>query len=271
MARQELTPKDGPPIDNAVFDLLADEWWEEEAFLHTLRSIVNPWRVPFFRRKLAELGVDPQGLRALDVGCGGGLLTEEFEAMGFAVTGIDPSIGSLAVAWDHAAARGLRIDYGAAVGERLPFRDGTFDVVYCCDVLEHVADWQAVVGESARVLRRGGAFLFETLNRTRKSRLIAIRAAQQWRCTRLFPPNFHRWEMFITPEELRHALARHGLLHLETVGGKPRLGLLRSYLLLRRLKKGRISQAEFGRRLHLQESRDLSVSYAGCAVKPDGP
>ena len=257
-----------PSIDNAVFDRMADSWWEEEGFLHLLRTMVNPWRVPYFRRKLAELGVDPTGRRALDVGCGGGLLAEEFAAMGFAVTGIDPSLPSVAAARVHAAARGLRIEYGAAVGERLPFRDGSFELVYCCDVLEHVADWEAVVAESARVLKRGGVFLFETVNRTRMSRLVAIRAAQQWRCTRLFPPNFHLWEMFITPAELHQALARHGLRHLETVGGRPRLGLLRSYLLLRSPKKGRIGQAEFGRRLQLQESSDLSVGYAGCAVKP---
>lgn len=257
-----------PAIDNAAFDRLADSWWAEEGFLHLLRSLVNPWRMPYFRRTLADLGIDPQGRRALDVGCGGGLLAEEFAALGFAVAGIDPSVPSLAVARAHAAANGLPIDYGAALGEQLPFRDGAFAVVYCCDVLEHVADWQAVIAESARVLQRGGIFFFETINRTPMSRLVAIRAAQQWPCTRIFPPNFHLWEMFITPAELQQALAREGLRHRETVGGHPRLGLLRSYLLLRRLKRGRIGQAEFGRRLQLRESRDLSVSYLGYAVKP---
>ena len=257
-----------PAIDNGAFDRLADSWWEEEGFLHLLQSLINPWRVPYFRRTLAALGIDPKGRRALDVGCGGGLLAEEFAALGFVVSGIDPSVRSLGVARDHAAANGLRIDYGAALGEQLPFRDGAFEVVYCCDVLEHVADWEAVVAESARVLKGGGLFFFETINRTPMSRLVAIAAAQQWPCTRIFPPNFHLWEMFITPAELQQALTRQGLQHRQTVGGRPRLNLLRSFLLLRRLKRGRIGQAEFGRRLLLQESSDLSVGYAGYAVKP---
>ncbi len=80
-----------PQIDNDVYNRLADTWWDENGLLNILKAAVNPWRVPYFQRILAELRIDPKGKRALDVGCGGGLLAEEFASMGFAVTGIDPS------------------------------------------------------------------------------------------------------------------------------------------------------------------------------------
>src|SRR5438105_15848127 len=90
------------PIDNDIYDRLADTWWRENGFLNLLQTTLNPWRVPYFKRALAALKIDPHGSRALDVGCGGGLLTEEVAAMGFSVTGIDPSRRSLEIARAHA-------------------------------------------------------------------------------------------------------------------------------------------------------------------------
>src|SRR5262245_5027389 len=151
---------------------MAGTWWDEAGFLHTLAAL-NPARFGYMRRVLIEeLGLDPAGLPVLDIGCGGGLLAEEFARLGCNVTGLDPSEESLAAARTHAAAQGLAIDYHCAPGEALPFGDASFDVVYCCDVLEHVHDLPQVIAETARVLRPGGTYLYDTINRTLRSRLV---------------------------------------------------------------------------------------------------
>jgi 2-polyprenyl-6-hydroxyphenyl methylase / 3-demethylubiquinone-9 3-methyltransferase len=129
------------PVDNELYDRLGDTWWSDQGTLSLLRTALNPARFPWLRRTLTEtLGRDLRGLRVLDVGCGGGLLAEEFARLGCRVTGVDPSSRSLEAARAHAAASGLEIDYRPASGERLPFENGSFAAVYCCDVLEHVDD-----------------------------------------------------------------------------------------------------------------------------------
>ncbi len=167
------------PTNNRVYDGEGDVWWDEQSPLSCLHTSLNPARFPYFREVLLErLGWRVQGLRTLDVGSRGGLLAEEFARLGLAVTGVDPSANSLATARRHADASGLEIDYEQAVGESLPFDDARFDVVYCCDVLEHVSNVDLVVGQIARVLRPGGAFLFDTINRTTASKLATITVAQ---------------------------------------------------------------------------------------------
>jgi 2-polyprenyl-6-hydroxyphenyl methylase/3-demethylubiquinone-9 3-methyltransferase len=258
-----------PPVDNDLYNRRADAWWSEQSELYLLKAIVNPWRVPYFRRLLAQEQVDPRGKWALDVGCGGGFLAEEVAALGFAVTGVDPSAQSLAIARAHAAQSALPITYCRGSGERLPFADASFAVVSCGDVLEHIPNWDAVIGEVRRVLARGGIFFYDTINRTLFSKLVLIKLAQDWPWTRVLPPRLHAWEMFITPAELRAALARHGLEHRAVVGGAPPLGNpLRALRLLRQYKAGALSAAAFGRRMALRESRMLAGSYMGYAVKP---
>ena len=140
-----------------MYDRLAAGWWDSDSFLYTLRSALNPARFPYLRRTMTgTLGIDPKDIAVLDVGCGGGLLAEEFAALGCRVTGVDPSSESLAVARAHAAQGGLAIEYIEGTGEALPFEDASFDVVYCCDVLEHVNDVGKTIVEIARVLKPGG-------------------------------------------------------------------------------------------------------------------
>jgi len=256
------------PVDNAVYDRLADSWWEENGFLHALAAL-NPARFGYMRRVLLEeLHLAPAGLRALDIGCGGGLLAEEFARMGCAVVGVDPSKESLAAARRHAASHGLAIGYQCATGEALPFADESFDVVYCCDVLEHVSDVGQVIGETARVLRPGGTYLYDTINRTLRSRLVVIKLLQEWRWTALMPPRLHDWHMFIRPAELRRALEHHGLVPGGLTGLKPRAHPLRLVRVLRQRNRGLLSYAAAVRQMDLGESRDTSVSYIGYARKP---
>ena len=136
-------------------------------------------------------------------------MSEAYAGHGARVTGVDPSSGSLEVARSHARQSGLSIRYEQGRGEAIPSTDASFDLVSCCDVLEHVDDLDAVIREIARVLRPGGLFFFDTINRTWPSWLFVIEVFQEW--LRLVPPGGHDWEMFITPRELGAALARAGL------------------------------------------------------------
>lgn len=257
------------PVDNSLYNRRGDIWWDEREPLSTLRTMVNPGRVAYFRSVLVErLGHDPHELRALDVGCGGGLLAEEFARFGCAVTGVDPSEPSLATARAHAAASGLPIDYRVASGEALPFDDAAFDLVYCCDALEHVDSVERVIAEIARVLRPGGVFLYDTVNRTLLSRLLIIGVAQEWSVTRFLPHGLHDWRMFIKPVELRAIMARHGLVSRGVVGLAPALNPLTLLGALYAFRSGRLSYGQVGARLRFRVSRDCSTSYAGYALKP---
>src|SRR5690349_22210387 len=258
------------PVDNAMYDRMADGWGEESGFLNALAAL-NPARFGYMRRVLLEeLHLAPLGLRALDVGCGGGLLAEEFARLGFAVVGVDPSEKSLAVARAHAADQRLAIAYYCATGEALPFGNDRFDVVYCCDVLEHVNDVGQVIGETARVLRPGGTYLYDTINRTLQSRLIVIKLLQDWRWTALMPPGLHDWKMFIRPAELRRELERCGLVPGGMTGLMPRANPFRLVRVLLRRKRGLLSYAAAVQEMDLGESAHTSLSYIGYARKP-GP
>ena len=257
------------PVDNTLYDRMANGWWDERGVLHALAAL-NPTRFDYMRRVLFEdLRLSPAGLRVLDIGGGGGLLAEEFARLGCAVTGVDPSDESLAVARAHAARAGLAIEYRRASGEALPFGDADFDVVYCCDVLEHVADVRQVIAETVRVLRPGGIYLYDTINRTLRSRLIVVKLLQEWRWTAMMPPGLHDWSMFIRPAELRRELERHGLVPGGLTGLSARANPFRIIRALRRRKRGLLSPAAAVREMDLGQSGDTSVFYIGFARKPE--
>jgi 2-polyprenyl-6-hydroxyphenyl methylase / 3-demethylubiquinone-9 3-methyltransferase len=254
-------------IDNAIYDRIPDAWWSDDSFMALLRNAVNPPRFEYFREVLLQRWSRPQSLAVLDVGCGGGLLSERFAALGCAVTGIDRSLPTLAAASEHARSMGLDIRYQPGDAAALPFGPARFDVACCCDVLEHVDDVDRVVGEIARVLEPGGVFFFDTINRTWQSNLLAIKVAQDWAPTRLVPRNVHVWERFVRPQELAASCERHGLTASEFAGLSPKVNPFRALASLVRLKLGRINFGEMGRTFVLAKSRNLSLSYMGYAVK----
>jgi len=256
------------PVDNTIYDRLSHSWWDEDGSgLAVLRTGVSPARFGFMKRVLTEqLGIDPVGLEILDVGCGGGLLAEEFAALGARVTGVDPSVESLETARAHGRESGFEIDYHQGIGEQLPLPDASFDAVYCCDVLEHVDDVGRTVHEIARVLRPGGVFLYDTINRTRRSRLLVIRLSQDWAATRWAEPDTHDWRRFIRPPELERELAAAGLDVRDRVGIAP-ANPLAAVRAMRDRARGAITYGELGRRMRIRESRDTSMLYAGYAVK----
>lgn len=205
------------------------------------------------------------GRAVLDIGCGGGYLSEAFAADGFQVTGLDPAVNSIAAARRHAAETGLQIRYEVGRGESLPFGDETFDIVCCCDVLEHVDDLSQVLRESARTLKPGGLFLYDTVNRTLRSKLVLIKVWQDWNLVGFGAPNIHVWEKFLQPAELMQLLRAVGL----TPGGvrgitaaKRPAALLYG---LWKIRRSGIRGPAVADIFSLRETSDLGVSYMGWA------
>jgi len=255
-------------IDNDFYNAESLTWWQPDSVLYMLLTSVNPVRVGYSRRKIVEeLKMDTMGKKALEVGCGGGILTEEIARMGFDTTGIDPSEQSLHVASNHARVSGLSIKYDKGTGEALPYPDSSFDVVFCCDVLEHVRDLPKVISEISRVLKRGGVFFFDTFNRTFISKLVAIKIWQEWKRWAFMSTNVHVWEMFIKPEELKSVLLQNNFELKEFRGTQPNVSIPKMLSYLRKRAKGEWTYAELGKNFHLVESNDKNILYMGWAVK----
>ncbi len=208
------------PVDNQLYDRLAETWWRPGSALGGLDTL-NPGRFAYLDRILRARGLGYQDIEVLDLGCGGGLMSEAYARRGARVTGVDPSGVSLDVARAHARESGLSIRYQQGCGEAIPFADASFDLISCCDVLEHVDDLDAVLRQIARVLRPTGLFFFDTINRTWLSWLFVIQVFQEW--LGLVAPGTHDWDMFITPGELGAAVVRAGLKIRDLTGLGPSL------------------------------------------------
>ncbi|WP_371038640.1 bifunctional 2-polyprenyl-6-hydroxyphenol methylase/3-demethylubiquinol 3-O-methyltransferase UbiG [Rhodosalinus sp. FB01] len=190
--------------DLTIYDAVADRWWSDEVrWVRTLKNLV-PGRLKWFDRHIDWAGKD-----VLDLGCAGGFMAEAMAGRGARVTGIDPAAEAVEAARRHADARGLGIRYDVGVGEALPYDDAAFDAVVCVDVLEHVADLDRVLSEVARVLRPGGLFLYDTINRNPLARFATITVAED--LLRLLPRGTHDPAMFIKPRELSRAMEGAGL------------------------------------------------------------
>ena len=190
--------------DLTIYDTVAADWWSDDIrWVRTLRNLV-PGRLRWMDRQ-----IDWQGRDVLDLGCAGGFMAEALDARGARVTGIDPAEKAIAAARAHAAQERRGIAYDVGVGEALPYAAASFDAVVCVDVLEHVQDLDRVLAEVARVLRPGGLFLFDTINRNPVARLATITLAED--LLQLLPKGTHDPEMFIKPKELSAALETAGL------------------------------------------------------------
>jgi 2-polyprenyl-6-hydroxyphenyl methylase / 3-demethylubiquinone-9 3-methyltransferase len=255
------------PVNNQVYSSRPDAWWDEDHYLHLLKTGVNPARFAYFHDILRRLQLSPKALSILDVGSGGGFLSEEFARLGCRVSGIDPAHASVRAARDHALGEDLSIAYLTGRGEGLPFPQCCFDVVLCCDVLEHVDDLEQVAAELARVTKPGGLFFFDTINRTFKSWLANIFVAQQFPLTRFFDPDVHVWDKFIRPDELVPLLRRHGLEDIRLSGLTPSLPdpAVAFWLVLR--KFGLLNLAELGRKLKFRTGGGLETNYIGWGRK----
>lgn len=259
-----------PPLttNNSVYDADRDIWWDPDELFFMLKTSVNPARMGYFKRVLHEEQANVTGQRLLDVGCGGGILAEEFAGLGLDVTGIDPSTSSVETARRHADQQGFPITYRIGAGENLPFADASFDCVSCCDVLEHVRDVDAVLAEISRVLKPGGLFLYDTVNRTGLSWMFLIKIAQDWKRWAFMQPNQHRFDRFIKPAELHQKMAHVGLINQDTRGMVADYNLLKTLYYLRQRTAGRWTFRELGQRMKMREGRNLSLCYMGWGRKP---
>ena len=209
--------------DVARFDGLGEEWWEPTGPMAPLHKL-NPTRIRYLRdlmeRHFARAGRDAArplgGLRLLDVGCGGGLLSEPLARLGAAVTGIDPAPNNIAVATRHAQALDVEVDYRVETAETLVAAGETFDVVLGMEVVEHVPQPDDFVRTACMLVRPGGLLVLSTLNRTAKSFALAIVGAEY--VLRWLPRGTHRWQQFLTPEELAAPVRASGLRVIERKG-----------------------------------------------------
>jgi len=199
------------------------DWWNPR---HSLLKMAA-FKFEYFHERIGSL----DGLRILDLGCGGGLIAEKFAKQGANVTGIDLSEKALCAARDHAAAGGLQISYELGKAEEIPVADGLFDAVVCADCLEHVGDLERVIEQVSRVLKDGGVFCYDTFNRNFLSKVIITwivesRLRREYRRLNVSERAFgiHDWSKFIKPEELTEIMARHGLVKGEAKGIRPGKG-----------------------------------------------
>jgi len=190
--------------DLTLYDRLSNTWWEPRGTLNQLTDF-NPLRVGYFEEVVNSF----RDKSILDIGCGGGLLTEEFAKRGASVTGIDSSYKSLYEAKAHACENGLEIDYRLGNAAALSFPDKSFDIVVASEVLEHIENLNTALWEMSRVLKPGGLFLFDTPNRTWLSWLYFIAFGEI--LSRRIPWGAHNPRMFIRPKELIRKLYTLGV------------------------------------------------------------
>lgn len=210
------------PAEIAKFEAMAAQWWDPHGKFKPLHML-NPCRLDYVVAQIAgEFGRDPtagrpfSGLRLLDIGCGGGLLSEPMARLGAAVTGADAAERNLTVARTHAEQAGLAIDYRHTTAEALAAAGEAFDVVLNMEVVEHVADPPAYLSACRTLLKPGGLHICSTINRTAKSFAAAILGAEY--VMRWLPRGTHDWSKFITPAELDGLLRRSGFDPVDAKG-----------------------------------------------------
>jgi 2-polyprenyl-6-hydroxyphenyl methylase/3-demethylubiquinone-9 3-methyltransferase len=236
------------PKEVEKFSAIADEWWSESGKFKPLHKF-NPVRILFIRKKIIEhFSLDKKslapfsGLKILDVGCGGGLISEPFARMKADVTAIDASEKNVQVAKIHAEKSQLKIDYRANSAEDLVKNGEKFDVVLALEIIEHVADVENFIKSCAELVKPNGLLFIATMNRTAKSFLSAKIAAEY--ILRWLPAGTHNWKKFLKPSEINFHASRCGL-DLQSLAGF-------SYNLLKD---------------EWRESENLDVNYATVFVK----
>lgn len=189
----------------ARFSAQAGDWWNPNGPFRALHEM-GPLRLRYIKE---QIGRSLKGLQILDIGCGGGLMAEALAREGAKVTGVDASEAAIRVAMEHAAAAGLAVDYRCGSAEELAAQGETFDIVTALEIVEHVADLKSFMRAVGAMLKPGGTLIVATVNRTKRSFLLAVVAAEYllgW-----VPPGTHEWDRFVRPGELAELWAGEGI------------------------------------------------------------
>ncbi|AFL53550.1 2-polyprenyl-6-hydroxyphenyl methylase/3-demethylubiquinone-9 3-methyltransferase [Sinorhizobium fredii] len=220
MSETARTTIDQSEVDR--FSAMAAEWWDPTGKFRPLHKF-NPVRLAYVRDRVCEqFGRDPKspqplnGLRLLDIGCGGGLLSEPMARMGADVLGADASEKNIGIAKTHAAGSGVKVDYRAVTAEALAEAGESFDIVLNMEVVEHVADVDFFMTTCAHMVRPGGLMFVATINRTLKAAALAIFAAEN--VLRWLPRGTHQYEKLVRPEELEKPLEASGMQVTDRTG-----------------------------------------------------
>ena len=210
------------PAEIERFSRIAGEWWDPTGKFAPLHRL-NPVRIGYIRDRAAAhrkrdalSGVPLHGLSLLDIGCGGGLLSEPMARLGARVTGVDAAPRNVAVAALHAEKQGLEIDYRQGAAEALAESGNQFDVVLALEIVEHVADAPLFLKSCGRLVRPGGLLFLSTLNRTAKAWALAIAGGEY--ILRWLPRGTHDWQKFLKPSEVVNGLSAGGIEAQEIVG-----------------------------------------------------
>ncbi|NVK33017.1 MAG: bifunctional 2-polyprenyl-6-hydroxyphenol methylase/3-demethylubiquinol 3-O-methyltransferase UbiG [Rhodobacteraceae bacterium] len=218
--QQTATTVDQSEVDR--FSAMAADWWDPTGKFRPLHKF-SPVRLSYIKEKVcAHFGRDEnaadafKGLRCLDIGCGGGLLSEPMARLGADVVGADPSTVNVEVAKLHMKKSGLEIDYRAQTAEELAAAGETFDVVFNMEVVEHVADVPMFLNATAQMVRPGGLMFIATINRTLKAYTLAIVGAEY--VLRWLPKGTHSYEKLVRPEEISAPLEATGMQIIDRCG-----------------------------------------------------
>ena len=210
------------PSEVQKFQAMAAEWWDVNGKFKPLHML-NPCRLDYITRQIAgefdrnlKTALPFKGLRLLDIGCGGGLLSEPMARLGAEVVGADAAEGNIPVAKLHAEQSGLKIDYQHTTAEALAEAGEQFDVVLNMEVVEHVASPESFLSACQQLLKPGGLHLCSTINRNTKSYMVAVVGAEN--IMRWLPRGTHDWSKFITPDELYELLQQSGLTPVDRKG-----------------------------------------------------
>ena len=209
-------------VDVERFSRIAGEWWDTNGKFAPLHRL-NPVRIGYIRDRAAAhwtrdalSGQPLNNLSVLDIGCGGGLLSEPMARLGATVTGIDASARNIAVATLHAENQGLAIDYRTTTAEALVEEPARFDIVLALEIVEHVADVDLFLRSCGTLVKPGGLLFLSTLNRTAKAWALAIAGAEY--VLRWLPRGTHDWKKFLKPSEVARGLRAGGIETEEIVG-----------------------------------------------------
>jgi 2-polyprenyl-6-hydroxyphenyl methylase / 3-demethylubiquinone-9 3-methyltransferase len=240
-------------INNEIYNELGDRWYSAfdnpVALLRAESKLIGPWIIETVKNKMLRRPID-----AIDLGCGGGFISNQLAKAGLKTIAFDLSENSLAIAAKYDVTNSVNYRIGDITN--VPLEGGCCDVVTCCDVIEHVSSPQKIITEAYRLLRPGGMFFFHTFNRNIISHLIAIKFVEWF--VKNTPSHLHVFSLFVKPKEIEKWTKDAGFIHFNTIGTRPSI---------RSLLNGNILRRTVPETVKFKFTKSRCISYVGFAIK----